>query len=72
VLVQRHRRHLAQLGQVLEALSPQHLLRRGFCLVRGQSGAVVRSVHQVEAGTLVSLHWSDGQAEARITARAGD
>jgi exodeoxyribonuclease VII large subunit len=72
VLVQRHRRHLAQLGQVLEALSPQHLLRRGFCLVRGLSGEVVRSVRQVKAGTLVNLHWSDGQAEARITALADD
>jgi exonuclease VII large subunit len=41
-------------------------------LVRGQSGELVRSVHQVGAGTLVNLHWSDGQAGARITAIAED
>ena len=66
-LLQRHRRQLAQLGQLLEALSPHHLLKRGFCLVRDQGGQVVRSVDQIRADNLVNLHWSDGEAEARIT-----
>ena len=72
LMLNRQRRHLTQLGQLLEALSPQHLLKRGFCLVRGESGHVVRSVHQVEAGSLLDVQWADGRAEARITGNKMD
>ncbi|MCP9772712.1 exodeoxyribonuclease VII large subunit [Synechococcus sp. Tobar12-5m-g] len=72
LLLQRQQRHLRQMRQALEALSPQHLLKRGFCLVRGDCGQVVRSVHQIEAGSLVELHWADGKAKARITGLQDD
>ncbi len=67
LMLQRKRQHLSQLGQLLEVLSPQQLLKRGFCLVRGDSGQVIRSVNQIEPGSLLELEWADGKAKARIT-----
>ncbi len=66
-LLERQRRQLDQLAQLLEALSPQQLLRRGFCLVRSETGALVRSVRQVETGQRLQIEWADGRVETSVT-----
>lgn len=67
-LLERHRVHLHHLTELLEVLSPQQLLRRGFCLVRGAAGELIRSVHQVTPGDGIQVQWSDGTAEGLVTA----
>ena len=51
--------------EVLEALSPEAALKRGYAIVR-QAGKVVRSAKQLKAGTDVAIGLSDGQVSATI------
>jgi exodeoxyribonuclease VII large subunit len=60
--------HLAGLAANLRALSPQSTLDRGYSVVRGASGAVVREAAGLEAGDRVAIRFARGAAEAEITA----
>jgi exodeoxyribonuclease VII large subunit len=62
----QHRSWLEQQRRLLEALSPQHLLQRGFALVRDGTGAVLRSVHGIEPGAQLQIALADGAIEARV------
>jgi exodeoxyribonuclease VII large subunit len=66
LLVERHRGSLALQRQLLEALSPQQWLAKGFSLVRDASGQVVRSVDQLEVGATLVVHLSDGTVESMV------
>lgn len=57
---------LAQQRRLLEALSPQHQLQRGFALVRGGDGRVLRSLAGVENGDHLRITLSDGEIAARV------
>jgi len=52
--------------QLLAALSPDHLLRRGFALVRRKDGPVVHSIQEVGPLELLRIELADGSIEARI------
>ena len=52
--------------QLLEALSPQRLLRRGFSLVRKADGSLLRSVSQSKKGESLRLELVDGKIEAVV------
>lgn len=54
------------LASKLDALSPLKVLTRGYAMVQSQTGAVIRSVEQLECGQRIRLRLSDGQAEAVI------
>jgi len=69
VLVETRRRTLMQQRQMLELLSPQHWLQRGFLLMRDQRGALIRRITQITAGDQVSLQLADGMLQAEITSR---
>jgi len=58
-----------QQRQMLELLSPQHWLQRGFVLMRDQRGALIRRITQITAGDQVSLQLADGMLQAEITSR---
>jgi exodeoxyribonuclease VII large subunit len=51
----------------LEALNPQAVLGRGYAIVRGAGGAVIRSAQQVKIGDRLDIQVADGQfpAEAK-------
>ncbi len=66
-ILQQRRQRLQQLGHLREALSPQRLLRRGFCLARGEEGQLVRSLAQVSTGQHLQLQWADGLAGVQVT-----
>jgi exodeoxyribonuclease VII large subunit len=68
-VLQLQRAHLQQRLKLLEALSPRQLLKRGFCLVRGEAGELLRSIEQVEIGQSLRVQWLDGTADARVTER---
>lgn len=57
------------LAAKLDALSPLKVLTRGYAMVQSQTGAVIRSVEQLECGQRIRLRLSDGQAEAVIESK---
>lgn len=56
-----HQLKLEGLTQRLEALNPRAILERGYAIVRGQDGSLVRSVRQVQHDERLNVQVSDGQ-----------
>ena len=54
---------LEALGRVLESLSYQKVLQRGFAVVHGPGGLITRA-GQVSKGLAVELEFADGRARA--------
>jgi exodeoxyribonuclease VII large subunit len=67
LVLQRLRRDLQHRLALLQALSPEQLLQRGFALVRTSTGDLVRSAQQVVPGNTLSIQLADGQIEAEVT-----
>ena len=65
-LIAERRRDLQRALALLRALSPRHLLERGFSLVRNGQGQLLRSVSQLSPGERLSLELADGQVEADV------
>jgi exodeoxyribonuclease VII large subunit len=57
---------LAASGRILETLSYQSVLSRGFALVTGADGHLVRSASALSEGDGVRLRFADGEAPAVI------
>ncbi len=68
LLLQERRRELGHRLELLGALSPQRLLERGFALVRGEAGQLLRSVGQTQPGSSLRIELADGSIEAQVTA----
>ncbi len=69
---QNQRLHLSRqrftaLTAKLDAMSPLKVLTRGYAMVHGSDGAVVRSITQTAVGEKLSLMLSDGKIEACVT-----
>lgn len=60
---------LEGLAERLAALSPLATLRRGFAVVTGADGRLVRSITQVAAGSQVGVRLQDGSFNAEVTER---
>lgn len=57
---------LGALDARLRSLSPLGVLERGYALVQGAQGAVIRSVDQLAAGDVVTTRLSDGVFSSRV------
>ena len=68
-LLERQRQGLRQQLALLQALSPRHLLERGFALVRDGEGKLVRSITAVAAGDRISVELGDGLLGAEVRQR---
>ncbi len=68
--VKQHERTLGSLGARLESLSHHSVLKRGFALVTGAGGRLVRSAAALSDGQAVRLRLADGERDARIGAAA--
>jgi exodeoxyribonuclease VII large subunit len=64
--IQQQRALLAQQRQLLAALSPDHLLQRGFAVVRRANGQVVRSRGQVSPLEMLSVTLAEGSLQVRV------
>ena len=64
--IAQQRLSLPHQRQLLAALSPDQLLRRGFALVRREGGPVVRSIDAVAPKELLRIELADGFLRARI------
>ena len=71
-LVAGWRHQLALRRELLEALSPQRLLRRGFALVRQSDGQLLRSVQAVRSGDRLELELADGRVDTMVEASRPD
>jgi len=63
--VEQRRRRLESLAAQLTALSPKDVLRRGFALVRGDDGALVRSTQAAPPGAGLEIEFADGRVRVR-------
>jgi exodeoxyribonuclease VII large subunit len=60
------RRRLTAGEDRLRALSPRHVLVRGYCLARTADGTLVRGTEVLRIGERVTLEFARGEADARI------
>ena len=66
-LLDQRRQQLASQAKLLETLSYQATLDRGYAIVRDPQGKVLRSAQQVSASSTVDLMLSDGTVELSPT-----
>ncbi|MFZ9946942.1 MAG: exodeoxyribonuclease VII large subunit, partial [Vulcanococcus sp.] len=66
LLLANARQQLEQRIELLQALSPQRLLQRGYALLHGSNGQLVRSIKQVHAGDLLQVAVADGRIESVV------
>lgn len=64
--IETQRQRLEKAGQLLEALSYQGILKRGFAVVAQADGTLVRSKAGLAAGDKVTLTFADGRKNAVI------
>lgn len=65
--LQRQQARLGAAHDRLQALSPQHVLQRGYAWVQAADGQPVMSVRALQPGQAVQAVWADGSAQAQIT-----
>jgi len=64
--LERRRGRLAVAGSSLMAFNPQATLARGFAIVRGPDGELIRSVVQARPGAPLRVQVSDGVFGATV------
>ena len=64
--LQLRRRDLEQARRLLQALSPQHVLERGFSLVHRADGSLVRRLDDLSRGERIAIALADGEALALV------
>ncbi len=64
-------RHLAHTAQILESLSYQRVLERGFVLARDERGEPVTAAAATAPGMALSLRFHDGEVPATVTSGTG-
>jgi exodeoxyribonuclease VII large subunit len=65
-LSQQHTAHLAGLGKMLNSLSYQNTIKRGFAMVRASDGSIVRSADAVKNGQVLDISLADGKMTATV------
>ena len=66
-VVTSHSATLGRLAAQLEALSPLAVMSRGYALVTDSDKHLIRSVADVKAEDLLTVHLSDGKVGAQVT-----
>jgi exodeoxyribonuclease VII large subunit len=68
-LIERARRKLDGQSKLLETLGYQNVLARGFTLVRGPDGAMLRRASEVKPGAALDIEFADGHIGAHADPR---
>jgi exodeoxyribonuclease VII large subunit len=62
----QHRERLAAVGALLQTLSPEATLARGYSITFDAEGHVVRSTRSLESGSVIRSRFADGEAASRV------
>lgn len=57
---------LTHAQHMLDAVSPEHILARGFSVVRDSQGKLIRHASAVQPNQRLSIHFVDGQRDVRV------
>jgi exodeoxyribonuclease VII large subunit len=60
------RTDLEQARRLLQALSPQHVLERGFALLHRSDGPLVRRLEDLSSGEVIAIVLANGEARAVV------
>ncbi|QTM23605.1 exodeoxyribonuclease VII large subunit [Neisseria sicca] len=66
LLVQRRQSLTAQTA-LLEAVSPQQILERGFSVVKNTRGQVIRNANALKQGQKLHIIFAEGETDVRVT-----
>ena len=69
-LLARSRAKLDGQAKLLQTLGYHNVLARGFALVRGEDGAMLRRAAEVKPGAALDIEFADGHIEAHADAAA--
>lgn len=58
---------LEKQAALLDAVSPQHILERGFSVVKNSRGQVIRSAAVLKQGQKLCITFADGETDVRVT-----
>lgn len=54
------------LGQVVEAASPEGILMRGYSIVTGEDGSIIRKTKELQEGDRIRITAAEGSARAQV------
>ncbi|HSH18796.1 MAG TPA: exodeoxyribonuclease VII large subunit [Candidatus Saccharimonadales bacterium] len=66
--LERQQEHVRRSGQLLQVLSPQAALRRGYAVVRNELGGIVRGATDAPVGAIVHIEVDSDEITAQVTA----
>ncbi|MBF0804884.1 MULTISPECIES: exodeoxyribonuclease VII large subunit [unclassified Neisseria] len=66
-LFANHTQRLEKQAALLEAVSPQHILERGFSVVKNSRGQLIRSAAALKQGQKLHIAFADGETNVRVT-----
>jgi exodeoxyribonuclease VII large subunit len=69
--LERVRENLGMLERQMEALGPQGVLERGFCIALGPGGSLLRDPEEAPEGTPFSVVMARGRLKARSEGAEG-
>ena len=67
----RQQDKLTAYAMIVENFAPSRLLKLGFAVARGESGAVIRSVNECAVGSKITIEVADGDLVTEVIARDG-
>jgi exodeoxyribonuclease VII large subunit len=68
-ILKDRQKSLQNLSAMLESLSFERVLDRGYAVVFDKNGEIVSSTHKAETAVDVEIRFKDGQSKAKITGR---
>ena len=66
-LLAHRRQSLTAQTALLEAVSPQQILERGFSVVKNTRGQVIRNTNALKQGQKLHITFADGETDVRVT-----
>lgn len=65
--LQQHQQQVQAAHQALHALSPSHVLERGYAIVRGEAGQIVKNALDLKLSESLRIQLGQGEAHASVT-----
>lgn len=66
-IMQRNRLRVSQQSELLRAVSPQHIMARGFSIVTNRRGKPITDAAVLKQGQKLHIRFANGQSDVRVT-----